>query len=138
MQKESKEEYYFLTDRLEEVEWAIGGKCNDIDCDHYMYKDLLKKKYKPVLNHGFSCMKKLRVEKEIVLRLLSQNKYKIYRFEKCVVCKKVLDKLNDKNEIVSFTKKINKDGKTYYEWKGVWTHKKCSSKVKILLGWSKR
>ena len=58
--QEDKEEYYVLTDKLEETEWAIEGKCNDIDCDKYLYKDLLKKKYEPVLKHNFSCIKKLK------------------------------------------------------------------------------
>lgn len=80
MTKNEKEEYYILTDKLEEIEWSLEGKCNDIDCDKYMYKDLLKKRYKPVFEHNFSCTKKLKSEKEALLRILSQKKYKNYRF----------------------------------------------------------
>jgi len=137
MKEKDKEEYYFLTDKLEEVDWAIKGECNDIDCDRYIYKDLLKKRYKPVLTHSFSCIKKLKAEKEAVLRILSQNKYKKYRYIKCSVCGKNLDKLNEKNKIVSFTKQININGKVYHEWDGVWAHKRCSSRVKTPVGWKK-
>ncbi len=137
MPKKYENEYYFLIDKLEEINLAINGECNDIDCDKYVYKDLLKKRYKPVLKHSFSCMDKLRMEKNVVLRLLSQRKYRPYRFEKCNVCKKALDKLNDKNKIVSFTKPTDENGRVYYQLDGVWTHKKCSSKVKIPLGWKK-
>ena len=80
MQEKDKSEYYFLTDKLDEIIWALEGKCDDIDCDKYMYKDLLKKKYRPVLKHSFSCMKKLKREKEVLLRLLSNKKYRNYRF----------------------------------------------------------
>ena len=132
-----KEEYYFLTDKLEEVNWALEGQCNDIDCDKYIYKRSLKGKHKPILEHNFSCMDKLRMEKNVVLRLLSQRKYRPYRFEKCNVCKKILDKLSNKSEIVGFTKPIERDRKTYYQWEGVWVHRKCSSKVKIPIGWKK-
>lgn len=136
MAKKYLDEYYFLIDKLDEVSWAIKGECNDIDCDKYLYKDLLKKKYKPVLEHSFSCMKKLRREKEAILRLLSQKKYKKYRFEKCAVCKRLLDKLDEKNKIVSFTRPSPTNEK-YYEWNGVWTHKKCAYKFKIPTGWKK-
>lgn len=132
-----KEEYYFLTDKLEEVNWALDGQCNNIDCDKYIYRDSLKDKNKAILEHNFSCMNKLRVEKNVILRFLSQGKYRKYRFEKCNVCKKLLDKLNDKNEVVSFTKPIKNGRKTYYQWEGVWVHRKCSPKVKVPEGWSK-
>jgi|SRR3989344_982851 len=137
MTKNEKEEYYILTDKLEEIEWALEGKCNDIDCDKYMYKDLLKKRYKPVLEHNFSCTKKLKSEKEALLRILSQKKYKNYRFLKCKVCNKNLDKLNPKSKIVSFTKEITEKGKVYYQWSGIWVHKRCAKKVKIPKGWVK-
>ena len=137
MQEKDRDEYYFLTDKLDEVSWAIKGECNDIDCDKYIYKDLLKKKYHPVLEHSFSCMKKLKREKEAILRILSQKKYKKYRFEKCNVCKRYLDKLSNKNKIVSFTKRIKENKKVCYRWDGVWAHRKCSLKVKIPAGWKK-
>lgn len=137
MTKNEEEEYYLLTDKLEEIEWAIEGKCNDIDCDKYMYKDLLKKKYKPVLEHNFSCMKKLKREKEAVLRILSQKRYIKYCYLKCNICKKSLDKLSKKSKIVSFTRPISENGKVFYQWNGVWTHNLCASKVKIPRGWNK-
>ena len=137
MTKNEKEEYYFLTDKLEEIEWALEGKCNDIDCDKYMYKDLLKKRYKPVLKHGFSCIAKLKIEKSAIIRLLANKNYKKYRLVKCNVCKKLLDKLDNKNKIVSFTKPIKEGKKTYYQWNGVWAHNECASKVEIPKGWNK-
>lgn len=130
------DEYHFLTEKLDDVTWALGGKCNDIDCDEYMYKDLLKKRYKPVLEHGFSCMESLNREKLAVMRILSQNKYKKYRYIKCNVCKKKLDKLNDKNTIVSFTRPFERN-KKYWEYKGIWVHKNCSKRVKVPKGWKK-
>ncbi|PIO07767.1 hypothetical protein COU59_02835 [Candidatus Pacearchaeota archaeon CG10_big_fil_rev_8_21_14_0_10_34_12] len=136
MAQKDKEEYYFLTEKLEEIQWALEGECNDIDCDKYMYRDLLKKKYKPVLKHSYSCIDKLKKEKEIVLRLLFPKKFRKYRFEKCYVCKKPLDKLDDKSIILSFTRP-SKDNKNSHEWKGYWIHKKCKSKAKIPKGWIK-
>lgn len=137
MTRHRREEYHFLTERLEEIEWALKGECNDIDCDKYLYKSLLKKKYKPVLNHGFSCIKRLRIEKEAVLRILSRKEYKKYRYLKCNVCKKNLDKLSEKSKVVSFTRPIKREEKIFYQWEGKWVHNKCSSKLKILQGWNK-
>ena len=131
-----RNEYYLLEEKLDEITWALEGKCNDIDCDKYMYKDLLKKKYKPVLKHSFSCLDKLKREKEAVMSLLSLKKFKKYRYKKCDVCKRNLDKLSDKNKIVSFTRP-SPTNKRYYQWDGVWAHKKCSPKVKIPKGWKK-
>ncbi len=136
MAQKTKEEYYFLTEKLEEIQWALDGKCNDIDCNKYMYKDLLKKKYKPVLSHSYSCLEPLKREKSAILGLLSLKKFKRYRFEKCYVCKKKLDKLHNENLIVSFTKP-SITSKGYYEWKGYWAHRKCASKVKTPEGWKK-
>ena len=62
---EAKEEYFVLDERLDIVRQAISGSCDDIDCDGYLYKDLLKKKYKPVLEHNFSCMGKLKEEQKL-------------------------------------------------------------------------
>ncbi len=128
------DEYQILTDKLEEINWALEGQCNDIDCDKYMYKDLLKKRYKPVLEHNFSCIAKLRRDKMAIMKILSEKKYKRHRYEKCAGCKKQLDKLNEKNKIVSFTRPLS-DGNS--QWDGVWAHKNCSSKVKIPDGWKK-
>jgi len=137
MTKKDKEEYYFLIEKLDGVEWALKGECNDIDCDKYMHKNLLKKKYKPVLEHNYSCMKKLKLEKEAILRLLSQKKYDKYRYVKCNVCKKSLDKLSNKAVIVPFTQESEFKGKKCFKWESVWVHKKCQSKVKIPEGWKK-
>ena len=132
-----KEEYYILTDKLEEIEWALEGKCNDIDCDKYMYKDLLKKRYKPILEHNFSCVAKLKMKKAALMRLLANKRYRKYRLIKCNVCKKPLDKLSNENKIVSFTRPITEGKNTSYQWNGFWVHKKCSSKIAIPRGWSK-
>ena len=100
-------------------------------------KPMVKIGSKPVLEHNSSCIKKLRTEREVVLRILSQKKYKKYRYLKCNVCKKELDKLSKKSKIVSFTKPIEVKEKVYYQWEGVWTHKSCASKVKIPTGWKR-
>ena len=131
----NKEEYYFLTEKLEEINWALDGQCNDIDCDKYMYKDLLNKKYKPVLEHNFSCIKKLKSEKQAILRILSQNKYRKYRYIKCPICKDLIDQLSEKSTIRSFTRPLENK---MHEWKGIWVHKKCSKKVKTPKGWENR
>ncbi len=136
MNNKDRDEYYFLTEKLEEIQWAIVGKCNDIDCDKYIYRDLLKKKYKPVLEHNFSCLKKLKMEKNAILRLLSLRKFKKYRYIKCNVCKNNLDKLSDKSIIVSFTRQF-KERKGCHEWNGFWAHEGCKTKVKIPDGWKK-
>jgi len=133
--QKDKDEYYFLGEKLEEINWALEGNCDDIDCDKYMYKDLLKKKYNPVLEHNFSCIDKLKRNKAAVMRLLSQKKFQKYRYEKCNVCKKKLDKLDEKNTIVSFTRPSIFGGKKTYELNMVWAHHKCSKKVKIPKGW---
>ncbi len=135
MNEKIRDEYYVLTENLDEIDWALDGNCNDIDCDHYMHKDLLKKKYKPVLKHGYSCVKGLRRDRAAVMRLLSMKKFRKYRFEKCAVCKKLLDKLDKHNKIVGFTKPIM--GSKYVRWEGVWTHKGCASKFKVPEGWKR-
>src|SRR3989339_339415 len=137
MTQKDKEEYFLLTEKLDEINWAIDGKCNDIDCVKYMYKDLLKKRYKPVLEHNFSCMKKLKREREALLRILSQKKYKKYKFIKCRICKKEIDKLGKDSTIVSFTRPSVYNNKNCSEWKGVWAHISCASKVNTPIGWKK-
>ena len=131
-----KDEYYLLTEKLEEVEWALKGKCDDIDCNKYMYKDLLKKKYYPVLEHKFSCMGKLKGKKETIMGLLSSKKYNSFRYIECSVCKSKVDKLSDYSTLVSFTRPC-KDNSKYTEWNGVWTHNKCRLNVRIPEGWKK-
>lgn len=130
----NKEEYYFLIEKLDEVIWAIKGECNDIDCDKYLYRDLLKKRYRPVLEHNFSCLEKLKREKGAIMRILSAKKYRKYRYEKCNACERYLDKLNDRNKIVSFTKPLPNGCS---QWNGVWAHRSCSSKVRVPEGWKK-
>ncbi|MDO8628347.1 MAG: hypothetical protein Q7R56_01175 [Nanoarchaeota archaeon] len=127
--------YHFLTDKLDEITWALKGECNDIDCDHYLYKNLLKKDYS-VLSHHTSCIEALQQEKEAIVYLLSQKKFKLYRYETCPVCKNKVDKLSKLGTIISFTRPAKQKG--YYEWKGFWTHKKCQKKAKIPEGWKKR
>ena len=86
MPKDDIDEYFLLIEKLEEIIWALEGSCNDIDCDKYTYKNLLRKKYKPVLEHNFSCMPKLRREKEAAMHLLSLNKFRKFRYKKCGIC----------------------------------------------------
>lgn len=132
---QKREEYYFLTEKLDEINSALDGNCNDIDCDKYIYKYCLKKKYKPVLKHGFSCIPSLKREKDAVMGILSLSRYKKYRYEKCSVCSKTLDTLGKEFAIVSFTRPSEDKGAHYY--KGVSVHKKCKSKVKTPEGWKK-
>ncbi len=132
--KESYDEYTFLTGKLDELNWALNGECNDIDCDKYLYKNLLKKKYKPVLKHSFSCLESLKREKSAVERLLSLPKYRKFRYKKCNVCKKKLDKLSDKSCIVSFTRPSTTNA-GYFEIDCVWTHRSCEKRVKAPKGW---
>ena len=130
-----KEEYYFLTEKLDEINWALNGSCNDIDCDKYMYKDILKKRYKPVLKHGFSCMTSLKIEQEACLRILSLKRYKIYRYKKCQVCGKSLDKLSNKSVVVVF-KRLIKNHKAY-QLKFIDAHRSCKKKAITPKGWDK-
>ncbi|MBI2542322.1 hypothetical protein HYV80_06440 [Candidatus Woesearchaeota archaeon] len=133
----NREECYVLTEKLEEITWALDGSCNDIDCDKYMYKRLLKKKYKPVLKHSYSCIPKLKMEKEAVMRLLSLKKFRQFRYKKCEVCGRKIDSLGKHYAIVSFTKPAEYNGKRVYECKLIRTHKKCKHKVSIPMGWQK-
>ncbi|MEK6908739.1 MAG: hypothetical protein AABX23_01665 [Nanoarchaeota archaeon] len=132
---ESKEEYFVLSERLEIVRWAISGDCDDIDCDRYLYKDLLRKKYKPVLEHNFSCINKLKREEKALLRILSDKRYKKSRYETCQVCKNYADKLDEKNEIVCFAKELG--DRKGSEIKTFFVHKRCYKKVKSPKGWNK-
>ena len=132
-----REEYYFLTEKLEEITWALEGKCNDIDCDRHMYKELQKKKYKPILKHSYSCIPKLKREKEAIMRLLSLKKFGKFRHKICSVCNKKIDSLEEDFTIVSFTHPITFKGKKVYEYKGVYAHKKCKHKVNIPDGWER-
>ncbi len=51
---------------------------------------------------------------------------------------KSLDKLSDNNKITSFTKPVKNDKRTYYQWNGVWTHRKCASKIETPIEWNKQ
>ena len=131
-----REEFYFLTEKLQEIDAALDGSCNDIDCDKYTYKYCLKKRYKPVLKHGFSCILSLKREKEAIMRIVSLPRYKKFRYEKCTVCGKKLDSLGKEYSIVSFTRPSKDKG--YFEYKGIYAHKKCKRKVAVPEGWEKR
>ncbi len=137
IQEKIKDEYYFLTERLEEINLALNGECNDIDCDRYMCRLPLMKKYKPILQHSFSCINSLKRDKAAILIILSKKRYKKHRYTQCNACRKVLDKLGDDSTIASFTKKSKIMGKKVYEWKGFWVHEKCRKKVKAKTGWEK-
>lgn len=130
-----REEYYFLTENLDEINAALEGNCNDIDCDKYIYKYCLKKRYKPVLKHGFSCIPSLKIEKEAIMRIVSLPRYKKYRYEKCAVCEKKLDSLGKEYSIVSFTRPYKDKGSV--EYKGIYVHKKCKRKVAVPDGWKR-
>ena len=133
----SNDEYYVLIENLEEITWALDGSCNDIDCDKYIYKRLLKKKYKPILKHSYSCIPKLKREKEAIMRLLYLKKFRPLRYKKCEVCGKKLDSLGKDHTIVSFTRSVEYKGRKAYEYKGIRAHKKCKHKVHIPTGWQK-
>ena len=135
--KLAKDEYYFLTEKLDEVTWAIEGSCNDIDCDKYLYKDLLKKKYKPVLEHNFSCLAKLKREKEAIFRLLSVSKFKRFRYKKCQVCKKEVDSLGKEYVIVGFMKPSEFNGQKAFQHKGIGLHGGCKKLLKTPKGWQR-
>ena len=133
--KEEREEYYLLRDFLDEVNSALEGRCNDIDCDQYLYKELLKKRYSSVLEHHFSCMSCLHRQQKALLRLLSMKKFRKFRYEKCRVCQKKLDTLSDNATIVAFTKPTK--NRKCYSYKSVRAHRKCSRLVRIPKGWKK-
>ena len=133
----SSEEYYILIEKQEEITWALGGSYNDIDCDKYMYKEMLKKKYKPLLKHSYSCIPVLKREKEAVMRLLSLKKFNKFRYKKCHVCGRKVDSLGKDFNIVSFTRPIERNSKKFYEYKGIQLHKRCKNKVTIPKGWKK-
>src|SRR3989338_1285970 len=132
------DEYYLLKEKLEELIWALKGQCNDIDCDKYMYKDLLKKRHNPILKHSYSCIISLKREKEAVMRLLSLKKFRRYRYKKCEACKKSIDSLGKQFKSVILTRPVNFNGKKFFELDGIDAHKQCESKKKIPEAWKKR
>jgi len=135
MSKKEREEYYILTEKLEEIDAALEGNYNDIDCDKYIYKYCLKKRYKPVLKHGFSCIPSLKREKEAIMRIVSLPRYSKFRYVECAVCGKKLDSLSNEFTIVSFTRPYKDKGS--FEYNGVHVHKKCKRKVAVPEGWKK-
>lgn len=131
-----REEYYFLKEKLDELGDSLRGYCSDIDCDRYIYKDLLKKKYKPVLKHSFSCMRSVKRDNATVMRLLSAKKFRNFRYKSCTVCERQCDSLSEHSKIVSF-KKPFENNKEFFEMKLIWVHAACRRKVKIPEGWKK-
>jgi hypothetical protein len=127
-----RDEYYLLSERLYDVKAALRGDCDDIDCDHYIYKELLKKKYGPVLKHSFSCKESLEREKAALLRLLSLDRFRKVRHKPCAACGKLVDTLNER--LVGFRKPL---AGGYVEVKHVWAHRACARSVKAPKGWSK-
>lgn len=136
--EKDREEYSVLEKHFEEVTWALEGSCDDVDCDKYAYKDLLKKRYKPVLEHSFSCLPNLKREKEAFLHLLSLKKFRKFRYKTCSICKKKTDSLGGSYTIVSFLRPSEFNGKKAYEYKGIVVHRSCKKKVKTPLGWERR
>lgn len=135
MNEKNVAEYSLLCEKLDEVIWALEGKCNDIDCDKYMYQSLLKKKYKPVLRHSYSCILSLKREKAALLRLLSMAKFYRFRYKRCDVCKNKIDSLGKSFAIVSFTRPAELKDRKVYEWGSAQVHKTCKIKVKTPPGW---
>lgn len=131
--KKDYDEYFILEEALEKINDALAGSCDDIDCDKYTYKNLLKKGYRPTLEHGYSCMKKLKRDRDAVMRLLSLKKFRKFRYKKCDVCNRKLDKLSEDYYIVGLTQPC--ENKKYYRWESMSVHRKCKRKAKIPTGW---
>src|SRR3989344_5894391 len=127
MKKDIAEEYSYLTYRLDVVTWALKGECDDIDCNKYIHRDELRKDCKPVLEHNYSCMDHLKRERNALLRILSQKRYRKERYEQCVVCKKDVDQLDDRSVLTAFSRHSRRNPK-YSEIKFVRSHKACSRK----------
>ena len=125
-----------LSDLRERVIWQIEGSCEDANCDKYIYLDLFKKKYKPILEHSYSCMPSLKRELATFNSVLSLSRYKKYRFQPCDICKKPYDDLGyDAAPIIGFIAKEAKNN--FYEWRSVHTHAKCRRFVKTPEGFKK-
>ena len=130
-----KEEYYLLTDHLDEFNQALDGDCDDVDCDKYLFREYLKKRFKPLLEHGFSCIEGLKRQKAVLMRLVSLPKYKRFRFKKCPVCKNEMDKLGEDYMITCFTEPTEKK-KKYYKMEIRSSHTKCKSKLNAPKGFT--
>lgn len=133
--KEINEEYLYLTRRLDIVNQGLEGYCDDVDCDKYVYKDVLKKDFKPTLDHSYSCIGTLVREKKALIRVLSLPRYKEDRYEKCPVCKVLMDKLDEKGVVLFMLTKPLKNGNSQIHI--IRCHEKCKLKFKIPKGWKK-
>ena len=130
-------EYVLLTSKLDDINLALEGSCDEIDCDKYMYKEMLKKKYRPILKHGYSCVPNLKRDKAAIMRLLGMKKFRKYRMKKCKVCSRNVDTLGNSHTIVSFTRPSTYNNRIAYEWKGLHAHRTCSRKVKTPKEWER-
>ena len=121
-----KSQYYLLVDFLDRTKWQLRGDCEDIDCDKYIYRTSLKKHH-PTLEHSYSCFPSLQRQLQSLMALLSDKKFKRFRFKRCEVCANPLDTLDDKNPFSSFIEiEPKKKGKFKgYEFKSFRTHPRC-------------
>lgn len=134
-----QDQYNLLTKLLERTRWQLEGQCEDIDCDKYIYKNYLKKKIHHSLEHSFSCIPGLKRDFAAIRKLLEEKKFKKLRYKKCIVCKKAMDTLDEKNTHTSFIA-IHLSGKG--KWKGYeakiyQTHKPCKKKLETPDGFKK-
>ena len=85
-------------------------------------------------------MPKLKKDYNAIMALLSDKKFKKLRYENCPICKKEMDKLDNRNPLTSFTAiKPKGVGKFKgYEMRIKRTHKKCQKKLKTPEGFKKR
>ena len=133
--EQSSNEYFYLINQLDIINnYLTGNVCDDIDCDRYMYKDCLKK-HRPILEHKFSCFPMLKRDRDSLMRILSLPKYKRFRYCKCAVCGKIVDKLGKYFHIEGYTKKC--EDSSCYHWDSSYMHKGCKKKFKIPKGWKK-
>jgi len=131
-QDETKNLYWILTEVLENCNSIIRGACDDIDCPKYALRDELKKPA-DVIDHK-SCVQKAQSDKATILKFLLEPRFRKYRYEKCCVCHKLVDRLSEKFHIETITgkpteKPLGKFGKCYpmYFYK---MHKACKKKWK--------
>jgi hypothetical protein len=106
MKKKSKlyEQYWFLVYSLQHVKWRIEGRCDDIDCNMYEYRDRLKNQTIP-RDHVISCLPELKRKRSAIISLLGERRYRTFRYKKCFICKASLDTLDDRH-YVAILKKI--------------------------------
>jgi hypothetical protein len=133
--QEVADEYHYLTNRLDTVKVAIEGSCDDIDCDQFIYKDILIDECGPVLNHQSSCMQHLHKEHAALMRILSMQRYAQERYRSCDVCQDQLDTLGEEYTIVGYMQEIQ--GEEVYEYRSYCVHAGCKMEVRIPDGWKK-